>query len=251
MEKHSGPVEHGETAGSGVMSQLACTLRTTEGRVFLKGTRLDDEAAWMYDYEARVTRCAPRAPRVLWQVEAGGWLLVGYEYLEGRHPDLAPGSTDVASLIDTLTTVSTTPWPAEVRKKPLHMRWAGLYPDDRAHHLQGAALAHTDVSPLNMLATGDEIRLLDWALACPAPAWADTAFAVVRLIHAGHPPARAEEIARQVPAYQAAAPAAVATFADTICAVWGRRAEADPLPHRAPLLAAAHAWASYRAHTAA
>lgn len=246
VEKHAGPVERAETAGSGVMSQLACALRTVDGRVFLKGTRLDDETAWMYDYEARVTRCAPRAPRVLWQVEAGGWLLIGYEFLEGRHPDLAPGSGDLVALVEMLTTMSTAPWPTEVRKKPLHVRWAGFYPEDCAHHLEGAALAHTDVSPLNMLATADGIRLLDWALACPAPDWADTAFAVVRLVHAGHSPEQAEQVAREVPAYRAAAPAAVNTFAHALHAIWASRERADPLPHRAALTAASRSWAAHR-----
>ncbi|WEV26753.1 hypothetical protein OYE22_17270 [Streptomyces sp. 71268] len=247
VEKLAGPIERGETADSGVMSRLACTLHTTASRVFLKGTRLDDETAWLYDYEARVTRSAPRAPRVLWQVEAGGWLLIGYEFLEGRHPQLAPASDDLAALVDMLTMLSSTPWPTEVRKKPLHVRWAGFYPDDCAQYLQGTALTHTDVSPLNMLVTADGIRLLDWALACPGPDWADTAFSVVRLVHAGHSPEQAEQVARAVPAYRAAAPAAVSTFAHALHAVWASREKADPLPHRAALTAAARAWADHRA----
>ncbi|WP_016908830.1 hypothetical protein [Streptomyces xiaopingdaonensis] len=247
VEKHTGRVEHAETAHNGVMSRLACTLYTAAGRVFVKGTRLDDTAAWIYDYKARVTRCAPRAPRVLWQVEAGGWLLIGYEFLEGRHPDLAPGSADVAALVDTLTVVSSTPWPEKVRKKPLHVRWGGFCPEEHAHHLEGSALGHTDISALNMLATDAGIRLLDWALACPAPEWSDAAFAVVRLIHAGHRPEQAEEIAREVPAYRTALPLAVTTFAEAVGAVWGHRAEVDPRPHRAPLLAAARTWAAHRA----
>lgn len=246
VERHTGPVEHAETAGNGVMSRLACTLHTTSGRTFVKGTRLDDKAAWIYDYEARVTQRAPRAPRLLWQVEAGGWLLTGYEFIDGHHPDLTPDSADLAPLVETLTAMSAAPWPQTVRKKPLQVRWSGFFPTDRSHDLEGAALVHTDVSPLNMLATVDGIRLLDWALACPGPAWADTAFSVVRLVHAGHTPEQAEEIARQVPAYRAASPTAVTTFADTVCAIWESRAKSDPLPHRAPLIAAARAWASHR-----
>ncbi|QFQ98901.1 phosphotransferase [Streptomyces phaeolivaceus] len=246
VEKHTGPVGHAETADTGVMSRLACTLHTASGRVFVKGTRLDDDAAWTYDYEARVTRCAPCAPGVLWEVEAGGWLLIGYEFIVGHHPGLAPGSADLAPLADTLTAMSATPWPGVVRKKPLHVRWSGLFPTDRTSDLEGTALVHTDVSPLNMLVTADGIRLLDWALACPGPDWADTAFAVVRLVHAGHTPGQAEEIARTVPAYRAAPTTVVTTFADALCAVWENRQKTDPLPHRAPLIAAARSWAAHR-----
>ncbi|QXE35691.1 hypothetical protein KQY30_16920 [Streptomyces sp. GMY02] len=246
VEKHTGRVDHAETAGSGVMSRLACTLHTALGRAFVKGTRLDDETAWMYDYEARVTRCAPRAPRLLWQVEAGGWLLVGYEFIDGHHPDLAPGSADLAPLVATLTALSAASWPATVRKKPLHVRWRGFFPADCTPDLEGGALVHTDVSALNMVATPDGIRLLDWALACPGPNWADTAFAVVRLIHAGHTPEQAEEAAREVPAYRAASSSAVSTFAHALHAVWENRERTDPLPHRAALTAAARSWAMFR-----
>ncbi|WP_353963572.1 phosphotransferase [Streptomyces canus] len=63
-----------------------------------------------------------------------------------------------------------------MRKKPLHERWAGFLPDDVPAGMQGRVLAHTDMSPHNMLVTlGGELLLLDLALACPAPAWADTA----------------------------------------------------------------------------
>ncbi|MEU8824073.1 hypothetical protein [Streptomyces sp. NPDC048636] len=246
VEKHAGLVDDAETAGNGVMSRLACTLHTASGRVFVKGTRVDDETAWVYDYEARVTRRAPCAPRLLWRVKAGGWLLIGYEYVDGDHPDLTPGSADLAPLVDTLTAVSAARWPEAVRKKPLHVRWGGFFPADRTPDLAGNALIHTDVSALNMLATADGILLLDWALACPGPDWADTAFAVVRLIHAGHTPEQAEEVAHEVPAYRAAAPAAVSTFAHALRAVWERREKADPLPHRAALTAAALSWAAYR-----
>ncbi|GGW07019.1 hypothetical protein AMK14_10660 [Streptomyces sp. TSRI0445] len=245
-EAYTSTVEYAETAETGVMSRLACTLHTTTGRVFVKGTRSDEPAAWMYEYEARVTRVAPLAPRVLWQVDAGGWLLTGYEYVFGLHPDLVPGSPDLGPLINALTTMAAAPWPEQVRKKPLHIRWAGFFPTDRCPDLEGRALVHSDVSPLNMLATDDGIRVLDWALACPGPAWADTAFAIPRFVHAGHTPEQAEALARTVPAYRAAAPSAVSTFAQTLCAVWESREESDPAPHRAPLISAARAWAAHR-----
>ncbi|RLV08494.1 hypothetical protein CTZ27_06760 [Streptomyces griseocarneus] len=249
VEAHTGPVERSETADKGVMSPVACVLHTGSGCVFAKGIRLDDPSAWMYRTEARVTDRAPLAPRLLWQVEAGEWLLVGYEYVDGRHPDLSPGSADLAPLVDALAAMSAVPWPEAVRKKPLHTRWGALVPDGHAYDLEGRALVHTDMSPLNMLATSDGIVLVDWALACPAPDWADTAFTVPRLIHAGHTPYQAEAVARRVPAYRVASPGAVDTFARALHAVWESRERADPLPHRAALIAAAGAWVEHRALT--
>ncbi len=251
VERHTGPVGWAESAEKGVMAHLACTLGGASGRTFIKGTRIGDASAWVYRTEAQVTRYAPLAPRLLWQVEAGGWLLAGYEFIEGRHPDLSPGSADLAPLVDALTAMSAASWPQAVRKKPLPTRWGSLIAEGRAPHLDGQTLTHTDMSPLNMLATADGIRLVDWALACPAPAWADTAFTVPRLVHAGHTPYEAETIARRVPAYRAAPPAAVSTFAHALCAVWESRERTDPLPHRAALIAAARDWAAHRTVTAA
>lgn len=246
VEAHTGPVNAADTAADGVMSHLACVLHAQAGRVFVKGTHLDDAAAWVYHREIEVTRYAPLSPRPLWQVEAGGWLLCGYEYADGRHPDLSPGSPDIELLVGALATMSAVPWPESVKKKPLVRRWGTFLPEDRQSALQGRTLAHTDISPLNMLITADGLLMVDWALAAPAPAWADTAFAVLRLVHAGHSAREAEMLARRVPVFRDAAPDAVTAFADAVQAVWADRERADPLPHRAALTAAAREWAAFR-----
>lgn len=247
VERRTGPVEAAETALHGVMSRLACTLHTPTGPAFVKGTRHGDSQAWVYRHEANVTRTAPCAPSVLWEVDAGGWLLYGYEHIAGRHPDLRPGSADLAPLVRTLTVLSEAPWPEALSKKPLHTRWVEFLPEDVPSGLKGRALAHTDMSPHNMLVTpAGDLLLLDWALSCPAPAWADTALTIPRLISASHTPEQAETIARQVPAYRTAAPAAVTAFSRTLYAAWEDWERTRPMPHRATLTAAAREWASHR-----
>ena len=247
VEHHTGPVHDAETAPHGVMSRLASTVDARTGRVFVKGTREDDVQAWVYRHEAEVTRSAPHAPRVLWDVRAGGWQLYGYEYVEGRYPDLSPGSADLAAFALTLTAVSHRPWPETLPKKPLHTRWAEFLPKDVPSKLQGRALAHTDMSPHNML-VGDtgELLLLDWALACPAPAWADAALAIPRLIAAGHTPEQAETFAQEIPAYRAAEPDALTLFARTVYTAWADWERTRPMPHRAALTTAAQVWATHR-----
>jgi hypothetical protein len=248
VQKHTGTVTAAQTAPHGVISRLACTLQTQAGRAFVKGTLRHDPQAWVYRHEARVTQTAPCSPRVLFEVDAEGWLLYGYEYIDGRYPDLVPGSDDVAPLVRTLTAVSQARWPEELRKRPLHSRWADFLPEDVPPGLQGRGLAHTDMSPHNMLVTArGGLLLLDWALACPAPAWADTALTIPRLISAGNTPEQAEAVARQVPAYRTADPATVTVFARTVYAAWEDWQRTRPLPHRAALTAAARDWAASRA----
>ncbi|WP_059006206.1 phosphotransferase [Streptomyces specialis] len=246
VEQQTGHVVKAEAAPHGVMSRLACTVHSEQGRVFVKGGLVADPQSWVYRHEAAVTRIAPCAPGVLWEVEADGWLLTGYEYVEGRHPNLSPGSPDLGPLMRTLTAVSATPWPEELRKRPLSDRYADFLPAEVPPALLGRGLAHTDMSPLNMLvAPNGELVLLDWALACPGPAWADAALTVPRLISAGHAPAEAETMARQVPAFGAASPEAVATFARTVRSAWETWERTRPLPHRAALTAAVRSWAEY------
>lgn len=171
-------------------------------------------------------------------------MLYGYAYVEGRHPDLSPNSGDLDALVRTLTAVSETPWPHAVSKKPLHARWSEFLPEEEPPGLVGRGLAHTDMSPHNMLVTSDGgLLLLDWALACPAPTWADAALVVPRLISAGHTPEQAETLMRAVPAYRAAAPENITLFARTLHAAWETWERTRPMPHRAELTAAARLWA--------
>ncbi|MGW3134969.1 phosphotransferase [Streptomyces sp. NPDC001139] len=247
VERHTGPVERAETAPHGVMSRLACTIHTQAGREFVKGIPEDDPQAWVYRHEAQVTTRAPQAPQVLWEVHASGWRLYGYEYVQGRYPNLTPGSSDVPALVATLTILSKAPWPEVLSKKPLHERWVGFLPDRIPDEMYGRGLAHTDMSPHNMLVTpSDELVLLDWALACPGPAWADTALTIPRLISAGHSPDQAEKMAQRVPAYHAAERDTVTVFARTIHTAWEDWQRTRPLPHRAALTAAARIWAEWR-----
>ncbi|MFK4100825.1 phosphotransferase [Streptomyces sp. NPDC019531] len=247
VQKHTGTVTTARTAPHGVMSRLACTVHARTSRAFVKGMQQDDPQAWVYRHEAHVTRIAPCSPRVLFEVDAGGWVLYGYEYIDGRYPDLSPGSDDLGPLVHTLTVVSQARWPEALSKRPLHSRWADFLPEDVPPGLQGRGLAHTDMSPHNMLVTArGGLVLLDWALACPAPMWADTALTIPRLISAGHAPEEAEAIARQVPMYRAADPAAVTLFARTVYAAWEEWERTRPLPHRAALTAAARKWAACR-----
>lgn len=62
VEQHTGPVQETRTAPHGVMSRLACAIRTEAGAAFVKGVPHDDPQAWVYRHEAQITRYAPCAP---------------------------------------------------------------------------------------------------------------------------------------------------------------------------------------------
>ena len=243
VESHTGPVLSARSAESGVMSAFASMLDTPTGPVFVKATPAENPQAWVYRHEARVTAVAPLAPPLLWEAEGGGWLLYGYGALTGRHPGFAPDdSSDMRAVAEALTVLSAHPWPVEISKKTLSDRLAKFIPDGGEGALDGTALAHTDAGELNLIVTSAGVRLLDWALSCPGPDWADAALWVPRLIAAGHTPEHADYTARRVPAYRDADPDRLAVFARTIHAFWSYRTREEPLPQRVKLTEAAERW---------
>jgi hypothetical protein len=190
-----------------------------------------------------VTRVAPRAAPVLWETQAGGWLLFGYEYLEGKPVSFEPGSPDLPRVVEILNLLARQPWPHHISRKPIAHRLGPFTPPGTDGMLNGTALAHTDLGEMNLLTTTQTMRVLDWALSCPAPAWTDAALIVPRLIAAGHTFAQADAIAKRVPAYRAAEPDLLSAFARTILTFWTHRTRTAPLPGRVKLTEAAEKWA--------
>ncbi|MET8088562.1 hypothetical protein [Micromonospora sp. NPDC005220] len=230
---------------------MAVTLDTASGRVFCKGGESASPVAWLYRNEARVNPWLPEAaPRLLWTVERDGWLLLGFEHVAGRHPDLTPGSPDLpvlaALLIELGGQLSPCP-PIAVR--PFADRWDSLIASEL---VDGDTLLHTDMTPRNFLVSegragsATRVRLIDWSSPARGAAWIDAAFLLLRLVRAGHTPAAAEAWATQIPAYSSAPEQSVTGFADALTRLWRRKQLAAPAPHHGPLLDAAQQWSTYR-----
>ncbi|ABP52992.1 hypothetical protein [Salinispora tropica] len=243
IESHTGPVRAARSATTGATSEIAATLRADCGPVFCKAIRTTHPMSRMHRMEARVNPWLPdTAPRLRWVVEAEGWLALGFDHVEGRHPDLSPGSDDLPAIADALTGLShaLTPCPP-VRVQPATVRWQGRI---APHLVDGDTLCHTDVTPFNFL-VGRGVRLVDWSMPIRGAAWIDTALMIVRLIRAGHTPAQAESWADQIPPWKQASPEAVEVFASSLADLWEQRRRENPVPHRRQLAEAAHAWAAH------
>jgi hypothetical protein len=243
IEAECGPVGGVVDAPAGSNCDFAATLRTPTGPVFVKAVREDHEMAWMLGNEARLGRHLPDvAPSLLWHLTTEAWIVNGYEHVDGRHADLAPGSPDLPLIANVLNDLADTAgdWPV----LPVEDRWTrhtktpGL--------LAGTALVHTDPVSANLLVTSTGIRLVDWAWPALGAPWIDTGLLVMRLVDAGHTQAEAERWAAGVPAWSAAGEAAISEFVSTIAAMWQRRAQTRPAPHRQRLSRIATAWERQR-----
>lgn len=276
VEQHcGGQVIKAEMPEMGCSSEFSATLHLDHGAVFCKGIRADNPASWMHRNEAIVTHQLPcgLAPRLLWQVEVDGWLMLGFEHVAGRHPDLAPSSADLAPVAEAVAALRGLPACA-VPHRRIAARWARLpvwrqYAQDppadldpwEAEHLprlveleaatpelvDGDALLHTDLQPGNLLIDDGEVTVIDWAWASRGAEWVDPAFMVIRLMAAGHSPESAESWASQIPAWREAPAAAVTAFAATVLGLWGHKTRsAAARPHSAELTAVARAWVHHR-----
>jgi len=246
VQRHTGPILRVTPVEAGSISDFAAVLETRGGRFFCKGAAADNSMGWMHRNEARINPYLPAPmPRLHWQVEVDGWLVLGFEYVEGRHPDLSPGSPDLPAVAVTLGAMAVALTPCPVPKvQAATVRWADRIAPEA---VDGKTLVHTDVTPHNFLIHTDGVTVVDWSMPCRGAAWIDTALMVVRLIRAGHPPEQAEAWTSQIPVWSTARTEAVDAFAVGIAALSRDRQQQRPsAAHLGPLADAAERWNHYR-----
>ncbi|QKV94923.1 phosphotransferase [Streptomyces sp. NA02950] len=244
VEARTGPVTEAERIEIGEQSEFASVLDTSVGRVFAKGTLIDGRLAARLCTEARINPHVARlSPRLLWRVEAGEWLVLGFEYVPGRHADYSPGSADLVRLGRAVAALQELRCPDHVSRR-VEQRWAGL--TGQAHMMAGETLIHMDLNPGNVLMTEGRAYFVDWALACKGADWVELALLVPRLIGHGHSPREAEEWAAQFRPWSHVTAKALDVVADAESLKWQKTAADWPFPHIVRTAKAARDWAHWR-----
>jgi hypothetical protein len=224
----TGAVRDSATARGGVNSGVACVLHTDSGRVFVKGIPTGHPQVGAQRREAWVAPHLPAScPRLYWHLETGGWSLLGYEVVDGRHADYAPGSPDLPLVEAALAELQGINAPTDVEIKQAVDRWAQYAPPGTLQHFDGNALLHTDFAPDNVLLGEGRARLVDWAWPTRGPAWIDPGALALRLMEAGHPVEAAIEFAGRFPSWRGAEPEALAAFGAATASLWREIAEQD------------------------
>ncbi|MFC4905775.1 phosphotransferase family protein [Actinomadura gamaensis] len=211
------------------MPGLAARLETVgNGRFFLKAVPLDSPARDLYLREAEANSALGGdaiAPLMLWWSVSHGWVVMVFEYVEGREADLSPGSSDLPEVTALLRRLaSLTVWP----DAPPVARNMGALRDKAGALLAGRTggehrklcrtvlerfdqdsvagdrLVHYDLSPGNLRISGGGLKVLDWSFACAGADWLDPALLLPRFIEAGHTPAQAEALMTALPAWRGA-----------------------------------------------
>ncbi|MEU2115120.1 hypothetical protein ABZ567_05575 [Streptomyces sp. NPDC016459] len=218
---------------------------------FVKAIPIGDPLVAMYRTEGATNRALPpgAGPRLLAEVDEHGWFVLVFEHIEGRHPDLSPGSPDLGLVLDAVAALHAplTPCPypdaPELTDHPVVAQAAEYH-----GAMKGDTLLHCDIRADNLLVSKD-VRLVDWALVHRGAAWLDVALLVPQLILAGHTSENAEKHATRIPAYRDAPGNAITAFASSITTYWAQRA-GQGVPelrqYRERAVAAGRAWEAYR-----
>ncbi|MBL7258165.1 phosphotransferase [Paractinoplanes lichenicola] len=233
---------HVVPAGTGDHAEIAATVSGPLGSVFVKAAQ-SDLGVRSLRYELRVGEALqpPCSPAVQWHFETGGWLVAGFEQLDGPHADLSPGSPDLDLLATAIKDLSVAPEPAI----PLYNPAARLGFSHPA--MAGEALIHTDLNPANLIVTSDGLRIVDWAFTTKAAPWLELAMLVPWLIGSGHTPEQAENWLSQFSAWDSAGSDAMDHFATSSAAKWSAKAQATSPSWIHDLAIWTSRWAQFRA----
>ena len=248
----TGPLLSVETVPSGFNSAISARLTTENGEVYVKGLPADHPRAWTQQREAVVgPYVSGVSPRVQWHLRAGGWDLVAFDSLDGRHADYAPGSDDLLLVAQTLERLSALRAPSGVELKDAGHRLREHAPAAVLALFTGDALCHTDPNPANVMVGQGRAWLVDWAWATRGAPWLDAGYWVVWLIaEGGHTPESAEQWASRIPAFCVAPENGLNAFAAANESVWAEIAEESPNLWTRSVHTAAAAWAAHRVRAA-
>lgn len=204
------PVVDAASQDSGYTPGFASVLTCADGsRHFVKAASVKAQRMFAHSYreEARKLAALPPetpAPGLRWLHDDDAWVVLGFEYVEGRAPRRPWRRSELDASVAMLARAAEllTPPPAGLDLAPFVEEFAGFpgfWDHVRAAHPglkhadDAAALAaryteigpgdtvvHTDVRDDNILLTpGGEALLCDWNWPVVGPAWLDTAILMI------------------------------------------------------------------------
>ena len=203
-----GRVVEAVTQPGGFSPGMAARVRTDDGRrVFVKAVSeaANPDTPDMHRREASIVAALPSStsvPRLLWTYDEGGWVVLAFEDVDGRHPGAPWTESDLALVVAALKKMSAdlTPSPiateatasgafehdvngwlialerGEQRLDPWCLKHLSRLADLEARAPSaavGETLLHFDTRADNLLIAGDRVFIFDWPQARVGAAFVD------------------------------------------------------------------------------
>lgn len=233
----------------GFSSDLTALVECEKGPFFVKAMR--NRPGGRRDSITRERTISPFvrpvAPALRWHAQDEGWIVLGFEVVEGWPSDFKPGSPDLPAVVELLNRIGILDLPAVARDWP-ETRWDRFTIDSAQTRLfRGDALLHTDINPDNLLVAQRGGWVVDWSWPTRGAAFIDPACLVVQLVAAGHSAETAENWADNCTAWREANPRALDAFASATVRMYRRFAERRPdEAWRGAMVQAAEKWSAHR-----
>lgn len=243
-----GSIRSIRTVEAGHNSPLAVQVTTDAGTLFLKGLRAEGGRLATQQREYEINRyIRGLSPTARWQVRTGGWYVIAFDFVEGRHADYSPGSADLPLVGQLLQRLSHVSPPSTVLLRMAEQRLAAYVTrGEDLRHFKGDSLLHTDLNPHNVLIS-DRAYLVDWGWATVGARWLDAGYWIIWLIAQGHEPVDAEAVAETVPAWRVAPRSGIDAFAAANVNLWREINEAGNDPWTRRMRDASERWLMFRA----
>lgn len=193
---HTGRITDVSPVAEGSDYSTTAVVTGQEGRVFLKAVP-DRPGGVLAEVEREGQINAHLdglAPPLLWQARGAGWFALGFEVIEGRSADFAPGSPDLPRVVQAVDQIAALPVP-EVTRSWVETRWDRALPGETVEVVRGNHLTHADLHPCNILIDRtDRVWVVDWAWPTVASALVAPSCLAVQLVSSGHDAAEVEKL---------------------------------------------------------
>ncbi|MGW7294136.1 protein kinase [Streptomyces xiamenensis] len=248
IHPYTGDLGQAEPTERGFTSDLTALVECQKGPFFVKAMRNEGWGRDSIVREKLINSFVQLvSPALRWEVEDEQWIALGFEIVDGRRANFAPGSPDLPVIIELLNRMSELRLP-EVARDWTETRWDRYVADQaETEHFRGLALLHTDINPSNLLIGEREAWAVDWSWPGRGAPFIDPAMLVVQLVSSGHSPESAESWAAGCKAWEDAAPEAIDAFAAATTRMYWSFAKWRPEESWLKAVAeAAEAWANHR-----
>lgn len=192
---HTGRIDHVEPT-PGHSTATTAVVTGEHGKFFIKA--VPDRPGGLLEEVEREGQINPHlgglAPRLLWQARGDGWFVLGFEVIDARPTDYAPGSPDLPRLVEAMDRIVGLPLP-DVARPWVETRWDRALSGEEVHAVRGDHLTHADLHPHNIVIdTNDRLWVLDWAWPTRASAVVTPSGLAVQLVSAEQTPADVEKL---------------------------------------------------------